>query len=546
MKNTVMAILLLMAVACLLSLGPPGLLAQEGEEAIMDTAQEETAAPEDKAAGQGNVTMDFKDADVHNVLRILSMKSGINIVAGNGVSGPVTIRLTNVPWEQALDVILKTYGYGHERSDNIIRVMLLEDFTEQERLRRELEVQQDLLTEVYTLKYLDANDAKKTLEPLITPGRGTVTVLEARGQKGWKFGSAEGALEKKERSGEDARSKTLIISDIAPKLEKLRKIIAQIDIMPKQVLIETRIMEVSRDLLKDVGVDWGTGPGGSGTSTVTGLGLQRSNKGDVSRLGGNVLGSQVEPSGFGPKATGISGTEPYNMGLNLLYQKLTGAQFEILLHELEEDVGTNTLSAPRIVTLDNQEATIMVGSKIPITKATVDEDTGAIIGASLEFYENVGIQMNVVPQVSANNSINMIVHPSVSSVESNVTVKNSGGFTIATYPQIAIREAETQILINSGETVIIGGLLKDVQSKGTFKVPILGDLPIIGRLFQRNTTDVEKIDLLIFITARVLDPDEKVGVKYTKPMVEIGSEALRLHETLVKSQKEKVIIKRSD
>ena len=188
----------------------------------------------------------------------------------------------------------------------------------------------------------------------------------------------------------------------------------------------------------------------------------------------------------------------------------------------------------------------MVGSKIPITKATVDEDTGAIIGASLEFYENVGIQMNVVPQVSANNTINMIVHPSVSSVESNVTVKNEGGYTIATYPQIAVREAETQILMNSGETVIIGGLLKDVKSKSKFKVPILGDLPIIGLLFQRDTTDVEKIDLLIFITARVLDPNEKVGVKYTKPMVEIGSEALRLHETLVKSQNEKVIIEKSD
>lgn len=164
----------------------------------------------------------------------------------------------------------------------------------------------------------------------------------------------------------------LIVSDTPPVLDKIREVIEQIDVMPKQVLIETRIMEVNRNRLKDIGFDWATGSGGATSTTIYPTPLSKKDNGTTnSQLGSNSLGSQVEPALFSPIATGISGITPYNTGLSVLFQKLNGTQFSVLLHALEEDVHTNTLSAPNIVALNNQEATILIGTKYPILTTNI-------------------------------------------------------------------------------------------------------------------------------------------------------------------------------
>jgi len=472
--------------------------------------EEQTAVVENLAASQ-NVTLDFKEADIRNVLKIISYKSGVNIVTTPEVMGNITIRLTDVPWDKALDVILKTYGFGYDRAGNIITVAPIDKLTSLKKQEVELAQVQPTVTEVFYLKYIDAQDAKKALESQLS-GRGKITVLEMTGQAGWEFGGEE--LGKRKRLGEEklSRSKILIISDIAPALDKIREVVAQLDIMPQQILIETRIIEVNRDKLKDIGFDWGIGSAGAESKTISGTELKKNSDNTTAQaIGGHVLGSQIKSAVFGPKATDISGVEPYDTGLEILYQKLTGNQFEVMLHALEEDIHTNTLSAPRVMALNNQEATILIGTRYPILKTeTTGAGSTATSTVTLDYYQDIGIQLNVVPQVGANEYINMIIHPAVTSYTSTLGAN--------AYPIIETREAETRILMKNRETVVIGGLLKDVKSTGTTGIPFLSKIPFLGPLFRRDTIDTQKVDLLIFITARIvregeLTPEEIVKLE---------------------------------
>lgn len=481
-------------------------------EVNKDTEALQEKTKEAEVSTVSNVTLDFKEADIRNVLRIISLKSGVNIVPSPEVTGMVTIKLDNVPWPEALDAIVKTYGFGYVKKGSIIIVAPLEKLAEQQKLEAEFSQTQEVETRVFHLKFLDASDVATTLASLKSE-RGKITVLMSTGQSGWQFGSMEDQSKRERiKQGQISRSKILLVSDVRPVLDKMQEIINQIDVMPQQILIETKIMEVNKDKLRDLGFDWGTGTTGAESSTISLVTASKTTGSDGTatpdaQFGGHGLSSQVTPSIFGPKATTISAS---NAGLQLLYKKLTGTQFEVMLHALEEDVHTNTLSAPRILTLNNQEAAILVGSKYPFLKAEQSTTTngGVIYNYTLDTYRDIGIQLNVAPQISGEDYINLIVHPAVTSFTETVKAKDSNGVTLAEYPIIITREADTQILMRDGETVVIGGLLKDVQRQGRQGIPILGNIPILGWFFQRETTDTEKIDLLIFITAKIIKPGE--------------------------------------
>jgi type IV pilus assembly protein PilQ len=518
-------------------------------EDIDEGTAKEMVSPEtgDQTSSPDRVTLDFKEADILNVLKILSYKAGINIVTTPDVVGNVTVRLVDVPWETALDVILKTYGYGYQRQGNIILVGKLENISK-------LQAEEVLQTEIINLKFLDAQDAEKIIIPLMSP-RGKISVLYARGQKGWKFGTfkigkseSSQALEREAESAArtetisiertptgdlvskkadfepSIKSKTLLLTDTPASLDRIRNIILpQIDKKPKQVIIETRIMEVNRDKLKDIGIDYGTGVNGAEGNTLTtanDIGLSTKNK---STLAGRNVASEFTPSLFGPKegVTVLPGTEPYKAGLEMIYKKITGTQFQIIMHALEEDAYTNTLSAPRVMTLDNQEASILVGFHTPILSSSVtagSDSTGPTQTQNLDYYQEIGIRLNVVPQISDEGYINMIIHPSVTSTSASVTATNVAGTgssaiqTSVDYPIIDVREAQTQVLMKSGETIVLGGLLKDVKSKQIVGVPFLSKLPLLGQLFKRETVDTAKIDLLIFISAHIVG-DEQSSVE---------------------------------
>jgi len=489
------------------------------QEAAVEQGEKEVASAGSSVAAGDNVTLDFKDADINNVIKIIAYKSGINIVTSPDVSGNITVRLSDVPWQTALDVILKTHGYGYEQKGNIITVAPIAKITEQKKQEVELSQVQPTVTEVFNLKYIDAQDAKNALEPQLSP-RGKITILEMTGQGGWEFGGKELGKRKREEKEKLSRSKILIVSDIPPALERVRNVIADIDIRPKQVLIETRIIEASKDKLRDFGFDWGTGITGAGGATSTTLSTQTITKnlaGDPQeKAGGNILGSQVKPAIFAPKASGISGTYPYNLGTSLLFQKLSGIRFEALIHALEEDVKVNTLSAPRILALNNQEATILVGTRYPILKQDTVATTGnPVVNLTLDYYQDIGIQLNVIPQIGADNTINMVIHPAVTSYTNTLG-------TNVQYPILEIREAETRILMKDGETIVIGGLLKDVKNKEITGIPIVKDLPYFGKFFSRETVDTEKIDLIVFITAHIVEESNLTGEEIENMEIKLG------------------------
>ena len=501
----------------------------------------EPAATESELPSAGNVTFDFKDADITNVLKIISFKSGVNIVTTPDVIGNVSVRLTDVPWEIAMDIILKTYGFGYQRQGNVILVTKLENVAK-------IAAEEPLQVDIITLKFLDAQDAQKILIPLLSP-RGKISVLYTRGQKGWQFGTfkigrenaANEALVKetigttrsetvsyeKNAAGETVmkkadfdpaiKSKMLVITDTASTLDKIRNIILpKLDVKPKQVLIETKIIEVSRDKLRDIGLDWGLGSTtAASTNAVT---TQGSGGGTATGGHSGTIATAVNPlvpSLFGPATSTILGFEPYNAGAEFVFQKLTGTKFEAIIHALEDDANTNTLSAPSIFTLDNQEASMLVGYHTPILQSTVTAGTtgtNATITQTLDYYQEIGIRLNVVPQISEEGYINMIIHPSITSSNSNVTATSTAGdasnATTTLYPVIDVREVQTQVLLKDGETIVIGGLLKDVKGKEYIGIPILKDLPWIGKIFGRQTTTITKIDLLIFIKAKIIKEGE--------------------------------------
>ncbi len=549
------AFLSLACVAFLITVGFAEVNNEETNTTAEAQIQQETASvpPQfqpgisENLSASENVTMDFKDADIQNVLRIISYKAGVNIVTTPEVMGNVTIRLVDVPWEEALDIILKTYGFSYQKQGNVLLVAKTESIAK-------IQAEEPLQTEIFVLKFLDAGDAQKVLLPLISV-RGKISVLYAKGQKGWQFGTFQIGPTAKTTSGlaresaapveettslekdvtgqtltrnikyaaeGGAKSKTLIITDTAASLDRIRNVILpQIDKKPRQVLIEARIMEVNLNKLRDIGFDWGTGSSGANAyETAPGdIGLNAKNS---KSLAGRNLGSEFAPSVFGP-LEGVStfpGTYPYKAGLEILFKKLTGTQFEVILHALEENASTNTLSAPRILTLDNQEASMLVGYNTPILTSVVTAgttDSGPTQTQSLNYYQEIGIRLNVVPQISEEGYINMIIHPSVTTSTSSVTATSIAGSTNATaiktsvdYPIIDVREAQTQILMKDGETIVLGGLLKDVKSKETIGIPFISKIPLLGNLFKREIIDTGKIDLLIFITARVL-PDEQLS-----------------------------------
>lgn len=538
--------------AFLFILGMPfSLSAQSQEQDVLQVAQADTAAPVggmSELSGptlavltlSGNVTLDFKDADIQNVLKLISYKAGVNIVSTPDVMGNVSIRLADVPWQMALDVLLKTYGFAYQRQGNILLVTKLETIAR-------IQAEEPLQTEIFILKFLDAQDAQKILVPLLSP-RGKISVLYARGQKGWKFGSFKIGREsvtgagltkdaeidavtsepisiEKDKNGDivskkadfvpSVKSKTLVITDTTASLDRVRNVILpQIDKRPHQVMIETRIMEVDRDKLRDIGLDYGTGPNGASNYRLPPGGLNlRGNQ-----IGGRNLSSEFAPSVFGPLegTTALTGAYPYSAGLEIIYKQLTGEEFEVILHALEEDAHTNALAEPKILTLDNQEASILVGYHTPILKVDTSAGsttTGTTQSTTLDYYQEIGIRLNVVPQVNEDGYINMIIHPSVTSSNANVIAKSvvtgatENTTTTIDYPIIDVREAQTQIMIKSGETVVLGGLLKEVKREEVIGIPYLSKIPLLGNLFKRTTTDNTKIDLLIFITATIADQE---------------------------------------
>ncbi|MFH1782655.1 MAG: secretin N-terminal domain-containing protein [Candidatus Omnitrophota bacterium] len=427
----------------------------------------EPAVEEVSTDEPGNVTLDFKDADITNVLRVLSYKSGMNIIAGKDVSGPVTIRLTNVPWEKALDVILRTYGYAYEREDNIIRVTTTEGMESEE-----------LVTEVFSLNYAKAGMIPEAIKEMLS-SRGSV-----------KF---------------DERANLVIVTDIPTNLYKIKKVVEKLDEKTKQVKIEAKIIETTLDKNDKLGIDWTMQATASMSERPTTFPFNKKQSGgrwfpngDVSASGSSTIGKILTSNAAWP--TAVPG--------NFTFGTLDFSSFQMVLQMLKTRTDTKIISNPKMVTLDNQEATIHVGTTIYVPEFSESTNTGSPVFKDMKKTElQTGVKLRVTPHINSKDEIVVDIVPEVSTLGTKTSLlTTSGGDEVFAWP-VDIRTAHAQIMIKDNETIVIGGLMKETETDYVNKVPILGDIPILSLFFKKKEKTIETTELLFFLTVNIIDDE---------------------------------------
>ena len=357
-----------------------------GQEDARD--DEALAPPEVKellAVSSGNVTLDFKDADITNVLRIISYKSGVNIVAGKDVSGPITIRLTDVPWEKALEVILRTYGYTYEREENIIRVTTTENLEKEE-----------LATEVFSLNYADAANVPAAIEEMLSD-RGSV-----------KF---------------DQRANLIIVTDIPTNIYKIKQVIEKLDMRTKQVNIEAKIIETTLDKDDKLGVNWTMQASASGASRPTTAPFHRGTTGG--HLYPDADTSAEAGSSTGAFPAGARTAFPLALPSNFTFGTLSFTSFQAVLEMLKSRADTKIISNPRITTLDNKEAKITVATTYNIPTYERNDSTGNYEITGYDEKE-LGVILSVTPQINPEGYIVVKIEPEVSAFATWDTFTTSG------------------------------------------------------------------------------------------------------------------------
>ena len=393
--------------------------------------------PSQSSASNGRkINLDVQGADIHVVLRTLSDYSGKNIIASREVEGDVTARLFDIPWEDALNSVLKSSGYGYVEENGIIRVGVAQKIRNEELEEAAADrKREDLLpieTQVVRLHFADANELKPALIDMMS-GRGKLQV--------------------------DSRTNALIVSDIPEYVAKIAAMATDLDGRTPQVEIVSKLVDVSADETRNLGINW---------SAI-----------NISPPGSPVIGQ----AGVNAATTGAVGT------LSLGTVQSWGA-LNATLDALEKRKKANVVSNPTITTVDNRQAKILVGSKIPLIVA--DQAGNAITQLT-----KIGIMMHVTPHINSDKTITMDLHTEVSDLSSQATVQ--GGVIIQT------SEADTRVLVENSATAIIGGLVRNVESETRTGVPVLQDIPLLGFMFRNNNTVNDKRELIIFVTPHILE-----------------------------------------
>ncbi|MDD5226155.1 MAG: secretin N-terminal domain-containing protein [Candidatus Omnitrophica bacterium] len=469
------------------------------------------------AADSGLSSLKFKDTEIATVLKAIEKKADlegkkITIVTTPEVFGLVTVDLENVDWKTAFKVILKMYDLGYTQDGNILTVSTLTKIGEDQKKEDDaIFASGGMKIEAFKLKHVEAADVAKMITPFLSKD-GKVSVLDVVNKQGWGFSaSTSGMINVGDGSSGSGgytqpsaptnttkmtRTKILAVSDTPLVVRQVAKLIEEADVAPRQVLIRAILLEVVENKFFDLGLDFGT-IDAAGTA------------GDIFNKD-YKLGTASRFTSLGVTNPATAAATSANSGLKFGFSKIEGTQFEVVLHALQEDENTNTLSTPTILTMDGREATILVGEQYPIVDTTSSTNVNNTVGGSLNYYQNIGIQLRVVPQICGDNEdrVNLIVHPTVSNRNGTVDVKGgtSGTAVIAQYPIIDTREAETQMVIDDGDTVVLGGLLSDTKTKDLAGVPFLSNLPLLGKLFDRLEKNGTKKDLLIFLTVKIVRP----------------------------------------
>jgi type IV pilus assembly protein PilQ len=440
-------------------------------------------AEEKKEYTGERLTLNFQDIDVRAVLQLLADTSGQNIVVSDTVQGSVTLRLQNVPWDQALDIVLRTKGLAMRRRDNVILVAPQDEIANREKAelqaRKEVEDLAPLRTEYLQVNYAKAAD----LAALIKARQGN-SILSPRGSV---------AI--------DERTNTLLLQDTSDRLADIRRLVATLDIPVRQVLIESRIVIVNDDFSRELGVRLGatyvTDKGDDGLVSVSGS----------AAASNTIVGSALEnlqnsgtpfpvqvPTGAG------NFTDRYNVNLpvsnpagRIALAVLNGDYLvDLELSAAQAEGRGEIVSTPRVITANQREATIEQGVEIPYQESSSS-------GATTTQFKKAVLSLKVKPQITPDNRVILDLTVSKDSVGQLVPSATGG-----VVPSIDTREIVTQVLVNDGQTVVLGGIMETERRTSENKVPWLGDIPVVGHLFKTTTNRNNKDELLIFVTPKIL------------------------------------------
>jgi type IV pilus assembly protein PilQ len=407
------------------------------------------------------ISLDFKEIDMGDVLRLIAEVSDLNVIAGEEVSGRVTIRLVDVPWDQALDVILLTKGLGFIRVGNVLRIAPQSVLAQEEEMRlqekRNLEMLEDLVVKLQPVNYADSKDMKGLVSRLLSQ-RGTVDV--------------------------DKRTNTLIIKDIPSVIDEATALIKAIDTQTPQVLIEAKIVEANLDFSREFGVVWGVGAQGLNDAFDSGSGARRDLGSDAFRLNTTGGGTSNNAQFLNPLTA--NPTALFSVAGFILDEKLN---LNLQLQAAEVNGDGKVISSPRVVTLDNNQATIEQGVSIPFQTFENGD-------AQLEFVDAV-LKLDVTPHITADRSIIMKIKVSRNAPDDSV-------FTLTGSPAISKNQVNTQTLVKDGQTLVLGGIYVIDKAERQSRVPYLHSLPLLGTLFRNNEISDSRKELLIFVTPRIV------------------------------------------
>jgi type IV pilus assembly protein PilQ len=441
-------------------------------------------APEDKPVYTGErLTLNFQDIETRAVLQLLADASGQNIVVSDSVSGNVTLRLQNVPWDQALDIVLRTKGLDKRRQDNVIIVAPQAELAAREKaeLAAKKDVQElaPLRSEYLQVNYAKASDmaalVKTQTNSLLSP-RGSVAV--------------------------DERTNTLLLQDTADRIADIRRLVATLDIPVRQVQIEARIVIVNNDFERDLGARFGftsvnqNGQTGLVTTSGTAAGTDQIVSSALTNLQGNG-GTSIYPVTL---PTGSNAVNRYNVNLPVSSPAgsfalgILGNNFlvDLELSAAQAETQANIIATPRVITANQKEAVIEQGQEIPYQQS-------ASSGATTIQFKKAVLSLKVTPQITPDNRI--ILDLDVRDDAVGTIVVASGGVNV---PSINTREISTQVLVNDGQTVVLGGILSTTEREDDTKVPYLGDIPVLGHLFKNTVHQDNKDELMIFITPKIV------------------------------------------
>jgi type IV pilus assembly protein PilQ len=418
---------------------------------------EEVTTESGKVFTGQKISLDFQDADIRNVFRILNEISGKNFIIGSNVKGKVTLKLDNVPWDQVLDLVTRMNKLGVDEEGNIIRIAPLATLEAEKKAadsaRQAMEEVAPLVTEYIAINYSEASAMRAHLTDIKTE-RGSVSL--------------------------DERTNMIIMTDVQEAIDRAKDVVKKLDIVTRQVLIEARIVEAETNFAREIGIQWG---------------FDHMTTRSADALGGTYgfSGAVGGDSNYAVNLPPAAGTS----GIDFVFSRWPGMATSLTVSaslKLAEAEGKlKIISSPKVLTMDNKEATIKQGSSIPYQK---DED-GTI---STTFVDAV-LSLKVTPHVTMDNRI---------AIKVNAT-KDAPDFSqaVAGQPAIDKKEANTELLVNNGETIVIGGIITETKSVNEDRVPGLGKLPVLGHLFKNRSKRADRTELLIFLTTTIVDIEQE-------------------------------------